>query len=155
MAGFNPVGLSGRAALNQTARRAWAGGPRATDLIGHGLALVTLATPCGSVAGTCEPWQPWPIEAIRSLPSCGQPVSRQIGQLCAQHEWRCGAGSFEEWFDQWMKQQNRPFRVQRQLGQLIFSGEYDDQAWAVFWRIVPSPASGFVILVSRLRAQSR
>lgn len=119
------------------------------------LGLAMVATPGVTIGVGCSSWGPWPIDAVASLASCSAPVIRQIGRLCTFHEWRCGSGSFEDWFDRWMRQQKEPVRVQKQLGQLILSGEQADQSWAIFWGIVPHESPGFAVLVSRLRAQPR
>jgi hypothetical protein len=119
------------------------------------LSLSMAIVPGVAIASSCQQWSPWPIQAVRALTSCSAPVIRQIGQLCTYHEWRCGLGSFEDWFDGWMRQRQAVLRVQRRWGQLILSGEHGDEAWALFWGIESAPSSGFAILVSRLRAYSR
>lgn len=103
---------------------------------------------------SCPTWHRWPQEAVRNLIPCDQgAVQRRIGQLCVRHEWRCGAGRFEDWLSQWLKQSAEPVRLEKRLGQLIFSGEHNGEAWALFWAIDARPSSGFVLLLSRLRVQ--
>ena len=121
------------------------------QVVGVCLATGALAARAPAQAGACQAWPQLPIDALSVLVPCSAPVERRIGRLCARHEWRCGAGSFERWFDLWMRQQQEAIRVQRKLGQLILSGEHQGQSWAVFWGIEPVQTEGFAVLVSRLR----
>lgn len=117
------------------------------------LAVGAMAAPVNVMTRACQSWPPPPVKALSVLVPCSEPIVRRLGRLCARHQWRCGAGSFERWFDLWMRQQQEAIRVQTKLGQLILSGEHQGQAWAIFWGIEPARPKGFAVLVSRLRAQ--
>ena len=117
--------------------------------------VVLLSTPAACFAAApCPAWQDWPYKAISALTPCDEaPVERRIGRVCTRHEWRCGDGVFQDWFAHWLSELKDPVRVQKRQGQLIFSGEEQTTAWAIFWAIDPSTEPGFALLLSRLRAQ--
>ncbi|UOD49432.1 hypothetical protein [Orrella daihaiensis] len=103
--------------------------------------------------GACNTWDALPHAALRSLSLCDEPaVERQVGQACVRHEWLCGRGSFVSWFQHWMAEIDEPIIMEKRLGQLIFSGDHHDLAWALFWAPVQHEDKGFAVLVSRIRA---
>jgi len=53
-----------------------------------------------------------------------------------------------------MAEVDEPILLEKRLEQLVFSGQYDDTAWALFWASASDQNKGFVVLVSRLRAAS-
>ena len=113
--------------------------------------LAALAMP--GIVAACNAWPPLPHEALRGLAACAEPaVERQAGQVCLRHEWLCGQATFKDWFEHWMAQLDEPVAMEKRLGQMIFSGQHQDTAWAVFWLPVDEDAKGFVVLVSRMRA---
>lgn len=105
-----------------------------------------------SLALACGSWPSLPYESMRALSLCAQPpVERRVGELCLRHEWLCGDRRFESWFEHWMREMNEPFRLERRLGQLIFSAEQQKSAWALFWFATDQSEKGFAVLFSRLR----
>ena len=119
--------------------------------------IVGLAFPMMAVSQEgCEPWPAWTDDAINALVICDQPaVERRIGDLCVRHEWRCGNGAFESWLGYWLDQTQASIQLERRAGQLIFSGQNQAVAWALFWAIESEPQPGFMVLLSRMRAQSQ
>lgn len=114
------------------------------------LALAMLATPLATFA--CGVWEQLPHEALHLLTVCDEPpVQRQLGNVCVRHEWLCGKTTFRDWFDGWMAQRDEPIVMEQRMGQLIFSGVYQDTAWAMFWAPVNENRNGFVVLLSRLK----
>lgn len=104
------------------------------------------------VVFACEPWHEMPFEALQRLSPCVEPaVYRQVGKACLRHEWLCGQSRFKDWFEQWMAELDEPIAMETRSGQLIFSGQERDTAWALFWMPVHEQAQGFVVLLSRIR----
>ena len=101
----------------------------------------------------CDQWEPLPFVALNQLEQCGDaPVQRRIQGVCVRHEWLCGDSDFGVWFAKWAQEVDSPIRLELREGQMIFSSEHDNQAWAVFWTPASEPSQGFVLLLSRLRA---
>lgn len=119
--------------------------------------IAAMALPAPAVSqDQCGAWPAWPDAAINALAPCDQPaVQRRIGKLCVRHEWRCGSGAFEDWLGHWLEQSHAPIQLERRAGQLIFSGHDQALAWALFWAIESEPQSEFMVLLSRMRAQSQ
>lgn len=104
-------------------------------------------------ANICDVWQELPYAALRQLDPCGEPpVQRRIQSACVRHEWLCGRKDFGGWFTQWAEAMDSPIRLELIEGQMIFSSEHDDQAWAIFLNSESVSAQGFVLLLSRIRA---
>lgn len=115
------------------------------------IGMAMISTPQTLVA--CNAWPALPHAALRSLSLCAEPsVQRQAGKVCLRHEWLCGKTTFKHWFDHWMAELDEPIAMEKRLGQVIFSGQHEDTAWAVFWMPVDEAEQGFVVLVSRMRA---
>ena len=105
-----------------------------------------------AVATACGDWERLPYRAIGELEVCDEPpVQRRLGDLCVRHEWLCGRGTFERWFERWMAEVDEPIRLEAKMDQLIFSGESQQTAWALFWSKNDESKRNFVVLFSRLR----
>jgi hypothetical protein len=94
-----------------------------------------------------------PHAQLRALSPCESPaVSRQIGQVCARHEWLCGDDDFGLWFIRWAEEIDVPFAIEQRQGHWIFSATAQEVSWAVFWAPRADSSKRFALLVSRLRA---